>query len=99
MRTTFNPLTPKTMQTEKYIEVDSSQILDNDQVIRLISPKAFNWIRRNEIKVFQRKFRNTFIITDGKLEIVINLTQTASIIKPMGRAVNEIKAVFNESSK
>jgi uncharacterized protein YoxC len=73
-------------------------LLNNNEFTSLISPKVFNWVRGMEVKIFHSP-GNTFTITDGKLEMVINMAKPISVIKPIGRVRSEIKALFNENVK
>lgn len=71
-------------------------LLNNNEFTSLISPKVFNWVRGMEVKIFHSP-GNTFTITDGKLEMVVNMAKPISVIKPIGRVRSEIKALFNEN--
>jgi len=71
-------------------------LLKSNEFTSLISPKVFNWVRGMEVKIFHST-GNTFTITDGKLEMVVNMAKPISVIKPIGRVRSEIKALFNEN--
>jgi len=71
-------------------------LLKSNEFTNLISPKVFNWVRGMGVKIFHST-GNTFTITDGKLEMVVNMAKPISVIKPIGRVRSEIKALFNEN--
>jgi hypothetical protein len=73
-------------------------LLKSNEFTSIISPKVFNWVRGMEVKIFHSPV-NTLTITDGKLEMVINIAKPISIIKPIGRVRSGVKALFNENVK
>lgn len=74
-----------------------ASLLNNNEFTNLLSPKASNWIRSPNIKIFNWK-GSSYVVTDGKMEIIINKNKPMSIIKPYGRVRGEVKKLFNESN-
>jgi hypothetical protein len=74
-----------------------SSLLNNTEFLNLLPTKGFNWIRKPEVKIFHWKL-NAFVISDGKMEMIVNLNKPMSVIKPLGRVRKEIKALFSENT-
>jgi hypothetical protein len=75
-----------------------SSLLNEPEFTNLFQPKVFNWMRGKDVKIFKvQNYSTIFTITDGKMEIVVNISKPMSVIKPYGRVRREVKDLFSKN--
>jgi hypothetical protein len=103
MRDEFNKffkIKTETVTEAKYSDQTGikSSLLNEPEFTNLFQPKVFNWMRGKDVKIFKvQNYSTTFTITDGKMEIVVNISKPMSVIKPYGRVRREVKDLFSKT--
>ena len=90
----------ESVNEEKYSDQTGikSSLLNDSEFTHLFQPKVFNWIRGKDVKIFKvQNYSNIFTISDGNMEIVVNISKPVSVIKPYGRARREVKDLFSKT--
>jgi len=93
----FGKAIDESVNEEKYSDQTGikSSLLNDSEFTHLFQPKVFNWIRGKDVKIFKvQNYSNIFTISDGNMEIVVNISKPISVIKPYGRARREVKDLF-----
>ena len=96
----FGKAIDESVNEEKYSDQTGikSSLLNDSEFTHLFQPKVFNWIRGKDVKIFKvQNYSNIFTISDGNMEIVVNISKPVSVIKPYGRARREVKDLFSKT--